>query len=65
MNESKEVLNCPECGGTEIGKGKHSGYAVMTPGDKLMTLGSEIVYTLCTDCGFIIKSYVKNPKKFK
>ncbi|WP_377889053.1 transcription initiation factor TFIIIB [Alkalihalobacillus sp. R86527] len=57
--------NCPKCGGTELGKGKHSGYAVMSPMKKKLSFGSEIEYVLCTDCGFIIESYVKNPEKFK
>ncbi|MBT2684762.1 transcription initiation factor TFIIIB [Bacillus sp. ISL-37] len=62
VNYAKE---CPKCGGTEIGKGKHAGYAVMYPENKVMSLGSEILYVICTDCGFIIESYVKKPEKFK
>jgi len=62
MNYAKE---CPKCGGTEIGKGKHAGYAVMYPENKVMSLGSEILHILCTDCGFIFESYVKKPEKFK
>lgn len=65
MNKSTKVVECPKCGGTELGKGKHSGYAVMSPVNKKISLGSDIEYILCTDCGFIIESYVKSPKKFK
>ncbi|WP_270182097.1 transcription initiation factor TFIIIB [Alkalihalobacillus sp. CinArs1] len=59
------TTTCPKCGGTDLGKGKHSGYAVMTPMRRKLSLGSEIEHLLCTDCGFIIESYVKNPEKFK
>ncbi len=62
MNYAKE---CPKCGGTDIGKGKQDGYAVMLPANKVMSLGSEILYSICTDCGFIIESYVRKPEKFK
>ncbi|CAM4034041.1 transcription initiation factor TFIIIB [Mesobacillus thioparans] len=62
MNYAKE---CPKCGGTDIGKGKQAGYAVMYPENKVVSLGSEIVHVICTDCGFVIESYVKKPEKFK
>ncbi|RHW41575.1 transcription initiation factor TFIIIB [Neobacillus notoginsengisoli] len=64
MNRFKNVSNCPKCGGTELGKGKQSGYAVMYPFNK-MSFGSNIEYIICTECGYIIESYVKNPEKFK
>lgn len=64
MNHSTRVTECPKCGGKELGKGKHSGYAVMYPDNK-MSIGSNVEYILCTDCGFIIESYVKKPGKFK
>lgn len=55
---------CPKCGSNELGKGKHSGYGVMFPVDKV-SLGSDIEYVICTSCGFIIEGYVKKPEKFK
>ncbi|SIT88254.1 transcription initiation factor TFIIIB [Edaphobacillus lindanitolerans] len=55
---------CPKCGGTELGKGKQSGYAMMAPVKK-MSFGSNIEYILCTECGYIIESYVTKPEKFK
>ncbi|WP_096154208.1 MULTISPECIES: transcription initiation factor TFIIIB [Bacillus] len=51
-------------GGNELGKGKHSCYAVISPIGKL-SFGSNVEYLLCTGCGFIIESYVSNPEKFK
>ncbi|WP_347860934.1 transcription initiation factor TFIIIB [Salimicrobium sp. PL1-032A] len=65
MTNLSEEMECPKCGGTELGKGKHSGYAVMSPVNKKMSMGSDIEYILCTDCGFIIESYVTKPQKFK
>ncbi|WLR54730.1 transcription initiation factor TFIIIB [Mesobacillus subterraneus] len=62
MNYAKQ---CPKCGGTEIGKGKQAGYAVMHPENRVMSLGSEILHIICTNCGFIIESYVRKPEKFK
>ncbi len=62
MNYAKE---CPKCGGTDIGKGKQAGYAVMYPENKVVSLGSDIIHVICTDCGFMIESYVKKPEKFK
>ena len=64
MIESTKIKECPKCGSSELGKGKHSGYGVMYPDNK-MSLGSDVVYVICTDCGFIIEGYVTKPKKFK
>lgn len=64
MNEKTSVTECPKCGGKDLGKGKHSGYGRMNAVNK-MNLGSNVIYILCTDCGYIIESYVEKPKKFK
>lgn len=64
MKQQVEVTECPKCGGKELGKGRHSGYAALTAYKK-MSFGSAILYTLCTDCGFIIESYVEKPNRFK
>jgi predicted RNA-binding Zn-ribbon protein involved in translation (DUF1610 family) len=64
MQSSIKVTECPKCGGKELGKGKHSGYGVMYPDNK-MSLGSDIIYIICTNCGFIIEGYVRKPEKFK
>lgn len=64
MKHSTKVTECPKCGGKELGKGKHSGYAAMYPYNK-MSFGSDVEYIICTECGFIIESYVKKPEKFK
>lgn len=64
MSEISKVTECPKCGSSELGKGKHSGYSVMSPVNKL-GIGSNIEYILCTGCGFIIEGYVVKPKRFK
>jgi len=43
--------------------GKQSGYAKMSSGR--FNLGSNILHVICTNCGFIIESYVEKPKNFK
>lgn len=63
MNQSMKVTECPKCGGKELGKGKQSGYGSVLPSNKVLGVGVE--HIICTECGFIIESYVKNPKKFK
>lgn len=60
----KHASECPKCGSVELGKGKHRGYAVMSPVNKL-SFGSDVGYMLCTDCGYIIEAYVEKPDKFK
>ncbi|ETT86667.1 transcription initiation factor TFIIIB [Viridibacillus sp. FSL R5-0477] len=64
MKHSTKVTECPKCGGKELGKGKQNGYGAMFPGNK-MSFGSDVEYIICTECGFIIESYVKKPEKFK
>ncbi|MBM7621913.1 DNA-directed RNA polymerase subunit RPC12/RpoP [Bacillus tianshenii] len=59
-----KAAECPKCGAKELGVGKHSGYGVMFPKNK-MSLGSEVEYIICTECGYIIEGYVKKPAKFK
>ncbi|MEK5080583.1 transcription initiation factor TFIIIB [Solibacillus sp. FSL W7-1436] len=64
MTNIANKKECPKCGSTDLGRGKHSGYSVMAPVNK-MSLGSNIEYIICTDCGFIIEGYVVKPEKFK
>lgn len=64
MNQPLKVTHCPKCGGTELGLGRHSGYSAMYPKVR-MSIGSEIEYLLCTECGYIIEGYVKKPGRFK
>ncbi|KOP69962.1 transcription initiation factor TFIIIB [Lysinibacillus sp. FJAT-14745] len=61
---SRKALECPKCGGKELGKGKQNGYGAMYPENKV-SMGSVVEFIICTECGFIIESYVKKPEKFK
>ena len=63
MIHSMKVTECPKCGGKELGKGKHSGYGSVLPNNKF--LGVDVEHIICTECGFIIESYVKKPERFK
>lgn len=58
-------VKCPECGSSEIEKGKLSGYAAMRPEHKLMSFGSAVIADVCTDCGEIISMKVEKPEQFK
>jgi len=55
MNHASNVSNCPKCGATELGKGKHSGYSVMSPVNKL-SLGCNIEYIFVPSVGLLLKA---------
>ncbi len=58
-------LRCPDCGNNQMGKGKLSGYAALTPVGKIFSLGSTIIADVCTNCGTIVRMKVEKPEKFK
>lgn len=58
-------IKCPECGGFSYGKGRPNGDGRIYPIKKFFTMGSEIIYVICTKCGFIVKSFVIDPEKFE
>ncbi|MCG3088960.1 transcription initiation factor TFIIIB [Sporosarcina cyprini] len=55
---------CPQCGGTKIGRGKQSGYGTISPYGRL-GFGTALIHLICTDCGWILGSYVENPGSFR
>ncbi len=60
----KNVEKCPYCGNQEFVEGKQVGYAAISPADKTLTFKSQVLYhIICLNCGAVVKSYVKNPKK--
>ncbi len=59
-----KIDKCPQCGCSEIGKGKMSGYASLTPKGKVFA-SSAIVAEVCTDCGFILRLKVEKPHIFR
>ncbi len=60
----KNQEKCPYCGKEELVEGKQEGYASIAPANKVLTFKSQTLYHLiCLNCGAIVKSYVKEPKK--
>jgi hypothetical protein len=63
MNQFK-IDQCHYCGSTNIGMGYQSGYAAVSSTRNIFK-SSKIYYTICSDCGSILHSYVSDPYKFK
>ena len=61
---SRKMTKCPKCGGEELGKGKQHGMGGITPNGKV-SFAVEVEHMICSECGFIIESYVTKPDKFK
>lgn len=60
----KDVEKCPYCGKEEFVEGVQGGYAAIAPATKVLTFKSAALYhVICLNCGAIVKSYVKDPKK--
>lgn len=57
-------IQCPKCGNRDTGKGIQKGYANIVPEGSVFKGGSEVIHRFCTDCGYILESYVKKPEKF-
>lgn len=64
MGIPQEGLQCPKCGCSELGKGKQSGYAAVVPLDGFFRMGASIIHVICTECGYIVESYVDKPQRF-
>lgn len=58
-------IKCPDCGSSEIGKGKLSGYAAIHPVGKVLSMGSTIIVDVCTECGLVIQMKAEKPHRFK
>lgn len=61
----KQSEQCPKCGCKEIGKGKQAGHALVLPNNKFFAMGSPIIHHICTQCGYVLESYVDKPSRFK
>lgn len=59
------IGQCPKCGCKALGKGKQGGYAAIVPLDGFFRMGASITHVICTECGFLVESYVDKPQKFK
>ncbi|MCM1052863.1 MAG: hypothetical protein NC483_02670 [Ruminococcus sp.] len=61
---NKEI--CPYCGGKEFVKAKHNGYGNVYPASKRITTKEQKLYhIICLDCGTVVRSFVKNPRKLE
>lgn len=62
--EEKKIEKCPYCGNQEFVEGRQDGYATVSPANKTLTFKSQLLYhVICLNCGAVVKSYVKEPKK--
>ncbi|MFP7486241.1 transcription initiation factor TFIIIB [Priestia filamentosa] len=64
MNNSTTAKECPKCESQELEKGQQFGYGGIGVAGKLL-VKSAVDHIFCTDCGFVIETYVREPKKFK
>ena len=54
---------CPHCGKSNNVIGRQQGYGCVEA-DKVLTLKSQSIYhVICLECGTVIRSFVKKPKK--
>lgn len=52
---------CAACGGSSFVQA--TDFINLRPLDKKMAIGSEKIYTICSDCGEVASIKVKNPEK--
>ncbi|MNB95089.1 hypothetical protein D3C75_422540 [compost metagenome] len=52
---------CTACGGNSLVQA--TDFINLRPLDKKLAIGSEKVYTICSDCGEVASIKVKNPEK--
>ncbi|MGM0846989.1 MAG: hypothetical protein ACQEUT_18675 [Bacillota bacterium] len=56
-------MKCRNCNGESFVQA--SDYINLRPLNKRMSLGSEKVYTVCTDCGEVASIRIENTEKLK
>lgn len=60
----KEILECPYCKSKEFVEGVQNGYSSVGPANKIFTFKSQSLYhVICLNCGAVVKTFVKEPKK--
>lgn len=55
---------CPYCGSSNIGEGIQNGYGAVTVKGKFFSTDA-LVMRICTDCGTVVRSFVRHPERFK
>lgn len=61
----KDKLICKSCGGNSFGEGKFDGYATLQPVSNFFSTGSQVICTVCLNCGEIASMKATKPHKFK
>jgi hypothetical protein len=57
-------MECIRCGGTSFGQGEtKDGFVSQV--NKIFTMGSACLFTICINCGEVNSIRVKHPEKFK
>ncbi len=56
------IIVCRYCGGKEFITAFQSGYGALESAESFFKF-SRVYYTICRDCGSILRSYVRNPEK--
>ncbi len=59
-----EINICPYCGGLDLRYGYQSGNCRMYGAPRFLENQETIHHLICADCGGIIFSWVKNPRKY-
>lgn len=54
---------CPKCYGTEFGEG--TDFMAVRPLDKKFSLGSNIIFTFCLNCGEVVSTRIEDPHNFR
>ena len=65
MKIGKIVIDiCPYCGGTNFRYGYQSGDCILYGANSFLNNQEPIHHLVCEECGAIILSWVKNPRKY-
>lgn len=63
MDNEAKIETCPYCGHNKFGMGFQWTHArVFKPH---LNFGENLYHIICLNCGSVVRSYVKNPEKFK
>lgn len=56
---------CPQCGGTDLIKGKQTAHGSVVPYNSITFLKSRsLIHLICRRCGTVVRSYIEDPRDF-
>ncbi|MCM3767560.1 hypothetical protein [Neobacillus niacini] len=62
---TKELVTCKSCGSNSFTTGQvKNSHAKVYPVDKIISMGSSLIYTFCKDCGDVSSIKVEDTSKF-